>query len=106
MHSKNNVIEKVEFKSIVTNKETIYSQVTKSNYYSLQKTKTSSDNIKGMGIGVPGKVDKQNGIAVYQNKLPWRNFPIVDRLHEHYQIKRINIDNDVYLATLSDWKQT
>lgn len=105
MDSNYNVIEKVELKSIVTNKETMFSQVTKSIDYILQKTNTSSDNIKGMGIGVPGKVDKQNGIAVYQNNLPWRNFPIVDRLHEHYQIKRINIDNDVYLAALSEWKQ-
>ena len=38
----------------------------------------------GIGVGLPGKVDVENGVAIFQNNIPWANFPIVERLKETY----------------------
>lgn len=62
------------------------------------------NEIFGIGAGVPGKVDRENGIAVFQNNLPWRNFPFVNRLREALGFDRIVIDNDVYMAAFAEWK--
>ena len=85
-------------------KESMFEQVIKGIEMVLKESKVSLKEIKGMGVGVPGKVDSENGIAVYQNNLPWSNFPIGKRLREHFLIENIVIDNDVYMATLAEWK--
>ncbi|CQR47140.1 Beta-glucoside kinase [Paraliobacillus sp. PM-2] len=64
-----------------------------------------TQEIYGIGVGVPGKVDIENGIAVFQNNLPWTNFPLVDRLREALQIENIVIDNDVYMAAYAEWAE-
>lgn len=61
-------------------------------------------DISGIGAGVPGKIDIENGIAVFQNNLPWDNFPFVKRIQSHFNIKNITIDNDVYMAAFAEWK--
>lgn len=69
----------------------------------LDKSKMSIHQIEGFGVGVPGKVDRENGIAIYQNNLPWSNFPVAKQLIDHYQIEKVIVDNDVYMATFSEW---
>lgn len=61
-------------------------------------------DIGGMGVGVPGKVDRKNGIAIFQNNLPWQNFPVVERLKAYYKLENIAVDNDVYMAAFAEWK--
>lgn len=63
------------------------------------------DQICGIGIGVPGKVDRENGIAVFQNNLPWDNFPIAERMREVFKVDHIVIDNDVYMAAFAEWSK-
>lgn len=63
------------------------------------------DQIDGIGIGVPGKVDRKNGIAVFQNNLPWEQFPIVKRMREIFHVERIVMDNDVYMAAFAEWNK-
>lgn len=60
--------------------------------------------IYGIGAGIPGKVDREKGVAVFQNNIPWRNFPFVDRLREALGMERIIIDNDVYMAAFAEWR--
>jgi len=36
---------------------------------------------RGVGIGVPGKVNPIKGIAMMQNNIPWENFPLVNGLN-------------------------
>src|SRR5699024_5823766 len=62
------------------------------------------DQIYGIGAGIPGKIDRHNGIAIFQNNIPWRNFPFVKRIQEIFPVDRIAIDNDVYMATFAEWK--
>ena len=70
----------------------------------LRKSSISIADIEGIGVGVPGKVDCENGIAVFQNNLPWSQFPISVRLQEQFGIQRITIDNDVYMAAFAEWR--
>lgn len=61
--------------------------------------------IKGISIGLPGIVDVDKGVAVFQNNLPWRDFPIKERLSELYSSADIKVDNDVYMAAWGEYKQ-
>ncbi|WP_367985616.1 ROK family protein [Streptococcus sp. ZY1909104] len=60
--------------------------------------------IKGIGIGLPGKVDVENGVAVFQNNIPWKNFPVVARFKEVYGDLPIKIDNDVKVAAYAEYR--
>lgn len=61
------------------------------------------DDVMGVALGIPGIVDSENGIAVFQNNLPWRDFPLVDRLAIEFPKTKIKIDNDVYMATWGEY---
>jgi len=61
-------------------------------------------DIDGIGAGVPGKINRENGIAIFQNNLPWSNFPFSERIRDHFKINKVTIDNDVYMATYAEWK--
>lgn len=63
------------------------------------------DQIYGIGAGIPGKVDRENGVAIFQNNIPWSNFPFVKRIQQVFQVDRIVIDNDVYMAAFAEWKK-
>lgn len=63
----------------------------------------SVDKIGGIGIGIPGIVDPNAGIAIYQNNLPWRDFPLKQRLQNLFPDTNISIDNDVYMATYGEF---
>lgn len=61
------------------------------------------EDIKGIAVGIPGIVDTEKGIAVYQNNLPWRDFPLAERLANEFPKSKIVIDNDVYMATWGEY---
>lgn len=98
------MIQKSEVASDVTDKEKMFQQVIKSVEEVLKKSQVSIEEIQGMGVGVAGKVDRKNGIAVYQNNLPWQNFPLKERLKEYYSIDHIVIENDVTMAAFAEWR--
>lgn len=97
------LLKKVEVPSVVTNRENMYRCVEDAVKKALEINNLKIDNIVGIGAGVPGKLDREKGIAIYQNNLPWRNFPIKERLKESFHIDNIVIDNDVYMAALAEW---
>lgn len=98
-----NCFHRVEFPSIPTDREAMFQQVVRSLKAVLHKAKLATDDLLGIGIGVPGKVDVENGIAQFQNNLPWSNFPLVERIREYFPNGNIIIDNDVYMATYAEW---
>lgn len=73
----------------------------------LKNSDLEVQDIIGMGVGVPGKVDVENGIAVFQNNIPWPNFPLVDRLKAVFgNSLKVHIDNDVKMAAYAEYKTT
>ena len=97
------LLGKVEVPTRTDNKETVFSSVQQAIHLALEQTRTSLKEIKGIGVGVPGKVDRTRGIAVYQNNLPWKNFPVVSALQEALSIEHVVLDNDVYMAAYAEW---
>lgn len=103
MDQNGKVYKRSEVASDPSDKEKMFDQVINSIEMVLEESKVEISEISGIGVGVPGKIDRENGIAVYQNNLPWRNFPIASRLKERYSIDNVVIDNDVYMAAFAEW---
>lgn len=101
--SRGNCIYRVDLPSIKTDREVMFQQVVRSIKKVLSKSQLTVSDLKGISIGVPGKVDSENGIAVFQNNLPWRNFPLIQRIKEHFSVENVSIENDVYLAGFAEW---
>lgn len=83
-------------------KERMFEQVLATLKETLSKFEGNRKDILGIGIGLPGKVDRENGIAIFQNNLPWSNFPLKERLLEYYPNMEIKIDNDVAVAAYGE----
>lgn len=102
-----NIIQRNELPSIKRDAEEMFQQVVQCINELICITDVSIQQIQSMGIGIPGKVDGKKGIAVFQNNLPWVNFPVVERMKEQFpSIKHISIDNDVYMAAYAEWDLT
>lgn len=93
-----------EVKSDPSDRESMFKQVVTAVEQFLRGT--SFSEIEGIGVGVPGKVDRENGIAIFQNNLPWQQFPIAARLQEQFGSIPTTVDNDVYMAAFAEWKAT
>jgi glucokinase len=98
MDEHHTLIEKAETVSDVRDRETMYKSVTNCIDSLLNKTSTSINNIDGFGVGVPGQVDVEEGKAVYQSNIPWKNFNIRKRLRATYDTEKVIVDNDVAMA--------
>lgn len=98
-----NILYRSEVPSDTTDKEMMFKQVIISIENVLIASGLSIKEMKGVGVGVPGKVDQENGIAVFQNNLPWGNFPVVKRLKDYFSIDKVTLDNDVHMATFAEW---
>lgn len=97
------LLGRVEVKSDPSSREAMFARVCEAVERVLNEVSISVDQIEGIGAGVPGKVDRKEGIAIYQNNLPWGSFPIRERLAERFKESRIIIDNDVYMAAFAEW---
>jgi glucokinase len=98
-----NILYRAEVPSHASEKESMFKQVATSIESILIESDLKISDIKGMGVGVPGKVDRNSGTAIFQNNLPWRNFPIAHRLKDYFSIDNVTIDNDVYMAAFAEW---
>jgi len=93
-----------EVPSDKTNKEALFTCLIDSFEQLCVGKEVSFDEISKVCIGVPGIVDVQKGIAVYQNNIPWENFLICERLTEVFPHAHIKMDNDVYMATWGEYR--
>lgn len=104
MNRQGEVIEQHTVPSDPRDREAMFLRVKTAIEELLENSQIDKDGILGMGVGVPGKIDHEQGIAIFQNNLPWANFPIAQRLRESFNFNDIVIDNDVYMATYAEWK--
>ncbi|WP_044981428.1 ROK family protein, partial [Streptococcus suis] len=70
----------------------------------LNSQQLNIEDVAGIGVGLPGKVDVENGVAVFQNNIPWENFPVVKRLQKEFGNIPIKIDNDVKVAAYAEYR--
>lgn len=97
------LIGSIEVKSENKDGELLFKKLVESFEMLLADKGLSVDKISGIGVGIPGIVDPNAGIAFYQNNLPWRDFPLKQRLHNLFPDTKISIDNDVYMATYGEF---
>lgn len=59
------------------------------------------DDVKTIGMGIPGALNSKEGIVLYANNLNMRELPIVSMLKKHID-KEIYISNDANVAALGE----
>ena len=63
----------------------------------------SKEDVRGIGIGVPGPVDFAAGRAVHPPIMPgWDDYPIRDRIVDVYEVP-VLVDNDVNIMALGEY---
>lgn len=60
------------------------------------------DDVSSVGIATPGTADTDNGIVIYANNLPFRNYPIAAKLKEFFPVKKVAIANDANAAAYGE----
>jgi len=67
----------------------------------------SAANVKGIGVGLPGPVDFDRGMAVHPPIMAgWHEYPVADRLGARYGVP-VLVDNDVNIMALGEqWVMT
>jgi len=70
----------------------------------IQKNYLQKNDIAGIGIGLPGLIDAQKGIARFLPNIPgWKNVALKNIIEKKIGVATF-IDNDVNLMTLGEWK--
>ncbi len=67
----------------------------------LEKNGIAMDQCVGAGVGVPGTIDRKNGVVRYSNNIRWENVPIMAILSRYLQIP-IAVANDADCAALGE----
>lgn len=97
------ILIKREVPSDISTREALFHCLIDSFEILCLEKKLSFNEVSKVCIGVPGIVDVQKGLAVYQNNIPWSNFPICERLIEFFPHAQIMMDNDVHMATWGEY---
>jgi glucokinase len=69
----------------------------------LAKSGLPTDALAAVGVGSPGPLDPQTGVIEFTPNMPFRNFPLRDRIQEDLG-RPTFINNDVSLGTYGEWK--
>lgn len=100
-----NIHLRKEISTECTEREKLYHSMADLIRYLMNEYKATEKDFAGIGIGVPGLVDEKRGIAVFQNNLPWKNYPLRERLLQEFSFNSIIINNDVSMATIAEWEK-
>ncbi|MHC5375680.1 ROK family protein [Enterococcus sp. LJL120] len=69
----------------------------------LRDNQLTTNQVQGIGLGVPGLLDLENGISLFSpNFTDWENIPIVAILEKEFDIPTV-IDNDVRMNLFGEW---
>ncbi|CQR24962.1 glucokinase [Streptococcus varani] len=98
------VADTVKVPSDVSDAESLFACVVEAVETILKNNHLSIKQIIGIGVGLPGKVNVTNGIAVFQNNIPWEQFPLVERFRAVFGDLPIKIDNDVKVAAYAEYR--
>ena len=60
------------------------------------------DSIESVGIATPGTALRNTGVVAYANNLPFRDYPIADKLKSFFPVKNVIIANDADAAALGE----
>lgn len=81
--------------------EKVIDEIGKAALALLEQQKIPMDQCVGVGIGVPGTVDRKQGIVRYSNNIGWEDVDVVKEMEAHLPIP-IYIANDADCAALGE----
>ncbi len=58
--------------------------------------------VKAVGIGCPGSIDKERGVVVYSNNIVMHNVPVADEFRKHLDLP-VYLENDANAAALGEY---
>lgn len=61
-------------------------------------------DVTKVAVGLPGVLDMEKGLVIYQQNLPWRDFPLVEKLQAHYPNADIKMETDMTTAANGEYK--
>ncbi len=67
----------------------------------LAKANLTVDDVKSIGIGIPGTADQEKGLVIFCTNLGWANVPLRDEMQKYIN-KPVFIDNDANVAALAE----
>ena len=62
----------------------------------------SINDVNSVGIATPGTADRDRGIVKYANNLPFRNYPIAEKLKSFLGVNNVRIANDADAAAYGE----
>lgn len=71
----------------------------------LEGTDYGVQDIRAIGVATPGQIDVENGIVTFAANIPWRMYPLRDRLKEALGLGAdvpVVVDNDANVAALGE----
>ncbi len=88
--------------SLSAKKEKILDLLKTKNREIFTKSGISQTKLVGIGIGVPGLIDKSRGTSVSIERIPdWRDVPLVQILKEEFKVS-VFLENDVTLMSIAE----
>ncbi len=67
------------------------------------KSGRSLEEVRGLGVAVPGPFDAARGVLLTPPNLPWRDAPVRDVLAESLGLP-VHLENDADAAALAEWR--
>jgi predicted NBD/HSP70 family sugar kinase len=67
-----------------------------------EESKISWDNILGIGLAIPGIIERKSGICKYSANLGWRDVPVLSSIQKVFK-KTILCENDARALTMAEY---
>ena len=96
------VVIKEQFSSIVSNYEKHLELCAQTLERLMQQIKIGTENLEGLGISLPGIVDREKGILIYAPYANWKNIAVADYFRNALGIDKIQCENDVNACAVGE----
>ena len=96
------VIIKEQFPSIVASYEKHLELCAQTMERLLRQIKTGAAELKGLGISLPGIVDRERGILIYAPYANWESVAVADYFRQRLGIGEIRCENDVNACAVGE----
>ncbi|HLR64453.1 MAG TPA: ROK family protein [Pseudogracilibacillus sp.] len=83
--------------------EAMFQALLNSIHLIIDKAQVQRDDITEIGVTVPGQINVEEGIAIYANNLPWRNFDLKAALEAEFPNQKLVFEHDVVAAAYGEW---
>lgn len=96
------VIVKEQFPSVVTSYERHLDLCTQAMNRLQQQMGIKTGDLEGLGISLPGIVDRDKGMLIYAPYANWKNVAVADYFKEKLGIEKIRCENDVNACAVGE----